>query len=271
MKHTMFTLLAYAFLFTSCSEEPWLKQGDIVYRKLGDSWCTGETKNHWLMDLSASNSQDSVFLNTRTLKRKIEVHKLQMDSTSDLYKILSNLCEGDSIQLKLKSKDFYQSMNGLVPSYLSDDEKISVKVLMQDKLSDIEHVSYKQLFELKSIAQYAKNNRWNGTKDSTTNIYFERLKTNINGQTVKNRAKVKYEISSLNEQILAYSKEGEPLLYESSDAGLLKGIHFLVLKLKEGESVRALIPSEQAFGADGNDRIPGYMPILIELEILESL
>lgn len=261
--------MASIFL-TSCTEEAWLKQGDIDYQKSGES-CNDNTKNHWLMDLVASKGRDSVYVDTRVLKRKVEVHKLQMDSTSDLYTLLGSLCEGDSIELNIKSREFYHSMNGTVPAYLSEDDIINVKIMMRDKLSDLEHISYKQLFELNSIALYAKSNRWNGIKDSATNIYFEKLKVNSGGSKVKDKARVKYVISTLNHQLLAYSKDDEPLLYERGDLGLLKGIHFVVSQLKEGESGRALIPSTQAFGIDGNGKVPGYMPILIELEILETL
>ena len=45
----------------------------------------------------------------------------------------------------------------------------------------------------------------------------------------------------------------------------------MISQLAEGESLRAVVPSDMAYGAEGNKRVPGYMPILIELEILEAL
>jgi FKBP-type peptidyl-prolyl cis-trans isomerase len=41
--------------------------------------------------------------------------------------------------------------------------------------------------------------------------------------------------------------------------------------LAVGESARALLPSDQAFGSDGNTKIPGYTPILVEIEVLAIL
>jgi FKBP-type peptidyl-prolyl cis-trans isomerase len=41
--------------------------------------------------------------------------------------------------------------------------------------------------------------------------------------------------------------------------------------LSKGESIRAIVPSDFAFGALGNHIIPGYMPIIIELELLDYI
>ena len=48
-------------------------------------------------------------------------------------------------------------------------------------------------------------------------------------------------------------------------------VTFLANKLSKGESIRAIVPSDFAFGALGNPSIPGYTPIIIELELLDYI
>ncbi len=259
-----------AALASCSSNEEYQQKGDVFY-KPGQSTCTQTNKNHWLMDLVASNSKDSVYLNTITLKRKIEVHKLQLDTSSALYAILENTCSEDSITLKLPAKSFYAGLNGQVPAHLADDEQITVDVYMRSKLTDMEHISHKTLFERRAMASFVQANRWNSTQDSTTRIYYELLKTKENTSKNYNRAKVKYTISGLNNKVIAIGDANSPLVYDVKDKGVLKGIQFLMSKIGGGESIRGVIPSSQAFGQDGNQRIPGFTPLLIELEVLEVL
>ena len=268
MRHVFFVLLG-SILLWSCNDKPMDKLGNVVYSRGGQP-CEAELKNHWLMDIEASNAKDSVYLNTLQLGRKIEVHRLQLDSSSTLTKLLTQTCKGDSLKLKLTAKEFYTSMKGAVPAYLKDDDQIMVYIWMRDKLTDVEHISYKKVYEKDAIRRYTENLRWNGISDSATGIVYEKLRTNSGPQPIK-KAKVKYIIKSLNEQLIASSQGDRLLVYDVNDKGVLGGIRFLVSKLGLGESARAVVPSGMAYGADGNTRVPGYMPILLEIEIIEIL
>jgi len=256
-------------LVLSCGDKPMDKMGSVSYSRSGEP-CEEEAKDHWLMDLEARNSADSIYLNTNSLGRKVEVHKRQLDSASTVATLLEQTCEKDSIYLLLTAEEFYTSMNGKVPTNLKPKEKISVKIWMRDKLNDVEHIAYKKLYESDAITRYTEKFRWNGARDSTTGIYYEKLKTRKGSRSIK-KAKIKYVIKSLNEQLIARSQDGDPFIYDIRDKGVLGGISFLVSKLNAGESARAVVPSSMAYGADGNTRVPGYMPIILELEVLEVL
>jgi FKBP-type peptidyl-prolyl cis-trans isomerase len=156
----------------------------------------------------------------------------------------------------------------MVPAHLSDSERIYVNVWMRDKLTDIGYVSFKQTFEQQVMARYTQQNRWNATLDTTTQIYYEVLKKKGGPQGTFSKVKVKYLLKLLNEQAVAYSKDGDPFIYDVNDKAVIGGIQFLAKKLKVGESGRALLPSSQAFGANGNMRVSGYTPIILELEVL---
>ena len=56
-----------------------------------------------------------------------------------------------------------------------------------------------------------------------------------------------------------------------SDQQVIGGIQFLASKLSKGESIRAIVPSDFAFGAKGNNIILGYTPIIIEMELIDYI
>jgi hypothetical protein len=188
-----------------------------------------------------------------------------------VYKLLSETCIGDSLKMKLSAAAFYGGLGGKLPLHLADEEKITVQLDVVDKLTDREHIMYKKAYESDAISRYVEQQGWNIERDTASGIVFERLKKRPESSDVVSKAKVSYVIKSLNEQLVARSTAGDPLFYDRSDKGVLRGIHLLVSKLKEGESLRAIIPSDYAYGAMGNTRVPGYMPILIDLEVLEII
>lgn len=254
----------------SCSDEKYETLGEISYRRSGER-CSPDEEQHWLLDIEARSAKDSIYLNTRELKRKVEVPLNQVDTFSNLYTLLSETCEGDSIDLQLKAKEFYSSLNGKVPPYLSQDELITVKVVVVDKLSTLGYIGYKKAFESNLMARYTEKNRWNAQLDTATQVYYELLKKNPSGNSDFSKARVAYSISSLGGEVLAFSREDSPLFLDKNDKGLLPGIRFLANQIGAGESLRAVIPSNMAFGAGGNKMIPGYTPLLIEMEVIEVI
>lgn len=260
-------LLILSVLIISCGENAFQKQGDVFYKK-GQSNCI-EIKNHWLLDIKAQNPDDSIYLDTRQLGRKIEIHRLNTDTTSAFIQLLSSTCKGDSVQFKIMAHDFYTALKGSVPKYLNDSDYVNTTLWMRDKLSDIEHIAYKKAFESNQIDKFISSQRWNGIRDSLTLIYYEKLKSNANQQPKHSKAKIKYVLKKLNGQVIYYTKNDEPFVFDISDEGVIGGIRFLASKLSKGESLRAIVPSDLAYGAFGNHVISGYAPVIIEMELLE--
>jgi len=258
-----------SFIVSSCGKS-YEKDGRVEYWR-GGAACTEGVKNHWLLDVEAANACDSVYLNTNTLHRKLELHRLMLDSTTTFYKLLSQTCKGDSLELKLSANDFYTGLGGAVPENIGVNDVLKVKIWMRDMLDDIGHIAYKKLFESEIINRYIEQNKWNATRDINTLIYFERLKTNDKPRGTSEKTEISFIIKSLNEYELAGTQEGKPYIYNPKDLNLLGGIHFLMANLAVGESARAILPSDQAFGSDGNTKIPGYTPILVEIEVLAKL
>ncbi|MBT8327927.1 MAG: FKBP-type peptidyl-prolyl cis-trans isomerase [Bacteroidia bacterium] len=244
--------------------------GGIEYRK-GNKLCIDSAKTHWLVDLELKNGNDSTYLNTNNIGRKIEVHTAQLDTNTSLIKLLAKVCTNDSIDLVLNADSFYLAFGGKPPLTLDKSKPIKARLWMRDKLNDLQYLAHKQVFENEGMERFIKKSGWNGQQDSVTDIYFEKLKISDVGVQDFKKVKLKYVIKSIYDNVIAYSKDGDPLIYDTSDKSILRGIQFLANKLAVGESLRAVVPSSYAFGPDGNSQVPGYMPIIIELELLEIL
>ena len=262
-------LVFLSFIISSCGKT-YEKEGNIEYWRGGEP-CAERVKNHWLLDVEAANVSDSVYLNTNTMHRKLELHRLMLDSTTVFYKLLSQTCKGDSLELKLSANDFYTGLGGAVPENMGVNDVLKIKIWMRDMLDDLDHIAYKKIFESEIINRYMEQNKWNAIRDSNTLIYFERLKINEKPRGTSEKTEISFVIKSLNDYELAGTQEGKPYIYNPKDLNLLPGIHFLMANLAVGESARALLPSDQAFGSDGNTKIPGYTPILVEIEVLAIL
>jgi len=262
--------ILFAGFLLGCTETKFNTIGDIEYKRFGEE-CLDTNLTHWLIDIEARNAKDSVYLNTKKLGRKVEFVANAANIGSDLYKILEQTCSSDSVKVRCSARDFYQAFNGSVPSYLSPGEKISCTIYFSDKLSSKSYVAHKLGFESELITKYLKKSNWNTKYDSLTGIYYETLKQSANARTEFKKAKFKYLIKSINDKIIAYSKDNDPLVYDVNDRSILLGIQELSRKMSEGESLRAVVPSTQAFGPIGNSKVTGYMPIIIELELSEII
>ncbi|MDA8886171.1 FKBP-type peptidyl-prolyl cis-trans isomerase [Bacteroidia bacterium] len=268
MKQFLFRFII-VFIFASCGDKPFQSEMGVEYLRGG--YQCDDVKEHWLVDLEAMTSSDSMYLSTHTLNRKVELQVSQLDTNSTLFKLLSETCESDSIKLKIEAQNFYKPMGGSVPSHLLEDEMIFVTVWMRDKLNKIEYIAFKKIYESQTMANVVEQNNWNCDRDSVSHIYFERLKTNHGKRGSHDKVAILYSIKTLNNNILISSKPDDPLVYNVNDRGIIKGIRFMVEHLAIGESARAVIPSDYAYGPDGNGKVPGYMPIIIELEVLDKV
>jgi hypothetical protein len=258
-----------ATLLWSCTDEAQSQfLGSIEYVRVGEP-CNNAVKQHWLIDLEASDGTDSIYLNTIKLNRKVELNKDLIDSNSNVFSLIKTTCVGDSITMFLTANEFYTSLGGSVPLFLDGDIRIKIKIWIRDALNPIEYLAHKRAYELQSIKQYLKKNHWRAAEDSATGIYYEMLMDFKAREEPFKKAKLKYTMMSLNQDLIANSKDGDPFIFDVNDRSVLLGIQFLAKMLTPGESLRAIIPSHQAFGPTGNSKVAGYTPILVELKLLE--
>ena len=257
-------------IISGCTDTPYELVGDVEYKR-GGMACVPSDESHWLLDMEAKTAEDSIYFSTLKLGRKLELTTQQMDTTSHVYSLLSSTCIRDSVNIKLSATEFYKSFYGQAPDFLDTNARINVQLWVRDKLTDVEHASYKKTFEQDVIQKYVKSKGWNANLDTATGIYFERLKVHKNERNTFQKVKVLYSIQAVNGQLISRSTKAEPFIYDKADKGVLQGIQLMINKLAIGESLRAIVPSQYAFGAKGRDKIPGYMPVIMEFELLEKV
>ncbi|MFY0643987.1 MAG: FKBP-type peptidyl-prolyl cis-trans isomerase [Bacteroidia bacterium] len=263
-------LIALSFLFMlACTDNQSIEERGAIYTISGED-CFEQNSEYFLMDVILRDQNDSVMLNTIELGRKLEISRGQLDSQMLVAELIMKLCSGDSLNIELSADSFYMALGGVRPISL-ENQKINAWIRMQDKLTSLQYEVHKQLFEKQSMVKYVEKYRWNASFDSTTGIHYEKLKTSRSSSSDFKKASFKYVLKTINEDLIAYSKDEDPLIIDLEKQDVMKGIKFLAMKLKEGESARALIPSSSAFGTQGNEKVPPYFPIILELEYLEKI
>ncbi len=262
-------LILVIIALAACSEQDWESFGGIQY-KGADLQCDHAEKSFFLLDIHLRDDKDSILINTIKLGRKLELEAVNMDSSNSLVKLVNAMCVGDSLDVILPLDSFYLAFGGQRPKDLAAGSS-TLRIYLVDALSKIKYDALKRVFEKQSMERYVEKFRWSSSYDSSTGIYYESMKSSRSMHQNYKRAKIAYVIKGLNEELLEYSKEDEPLVYESSDQGLIKGIHFIASKLELGERIRAIVPSSMAYGPKGRDRVPAYYPLIIEMELLEIL
>jgi FKBP-type peptidyl-prolyl cis-trans isomerase len=58
--------------------------------------------------------------------------------------------------------------------------------------------------------------------------------------------------------------------YTIGSGGLIVGFDNALTKMRVGEKITAIIPTEKAYGAQGSGSIPPYTPIAFDIEIVSK-
>lgn len=254
----------------ACSEQQsWNKFEGLEYKgELND--CQDDAVNYYLLDLHLKNETDSSIINTYKLGRKLEVAKGSMDGTSGLARLIARMCPGDSLDLKLPLDSIYLALGGQRPAGLEAGQG-KMSLVLSDALTEIKYDAHKRVFEKQSMERYVNRFRWAVEYDSVSGVYYEYLKHSRSSAVEYSKAEIAYVIKGLNDELIEYSKDGEPLIYDRSDGALLKGMHVVASKLQKGDKIRAILPSSMAYGKKGKGRIPAFYPLVIEMELLEII
>lgn len=261
-------LVLWAFVFWGCKQQT-TKQtaGGFTYKPVKMD-CLDSNINYWLVDIMVKTDTDSVLFTTFNKKNKLELKRRVISQQSSLLPLLESLCVGETLELESRADSLYLGMGGKVPLSIHKEVELFATIALKDKLSERSYIANKLAFEKQSTERYLKQFSWDAQYDSLTRIYYQKMKEEPNKPQVDQRAKLNYSIESITGKFITKNKPDNPLLFDKSDKNILKGIHFLVGLLREGEKVRAILPSDQAFGPDGNSKVGGFNPIVIELEVL---
>lgn len=263
-----YSIVIFCSLAFSCQQEESAQTlGGFTYLPVKMD-CQDSSINYWLVDMMVKTESDSVLFTTFDKANKLELKRRVIRKESSLVHLLEGLCVGQTLELNSRADSLYLGLGGKLPLNLKAEDKLIATVALRDKLSERSYIANKLAFEKQSTERYLEQFSWDAQYDSLTRIFYEKTKQAPNNPKVNQRAKLNYSIESITGRPVTKNKPENPLLFDKADKNILKGIHFLVDHLREGEKVRAILPSDQAFGPDGNSKVGGFNPIVIELEVV---
>jgi hypothetical protein len=267
-----FIIITILAIVTSCTKEPWDGNNQFRFKIFNDECIINTDDVHLLLNVAAyRNRDDSVFLNTYEIGRKLEISLNQVNTNSKMFSLLNDLCNGDSVILECVSDSFYMPFGGQVPYYLTSGEKVTYTIFVHDRLNRENYLFYKYSFEEKGIKSFIKEINWTPELDTASGIYYEKITENIDAEKIPQKGKIKYAIHTISGKLIDASKEDDYFKYDLENKGLLPGLRIILGKMKVTEKIKAIIPSHQAYGAEGEHNVPGFTPVIIEIELVEAI
>ena len=195
--------------------------------------------------------------------------------------ILENFGEGDSIQLKVSTHDFFKDVfSREAPEFSKKDTFIKAEILIQKILSpekfDIflsdstfrrEAASWKQKILIDEFVK--KSMRHPVRLDSL--LFYEKV-VNTKDVSVQNgmSVSVSYVGSLLNGRVVDRTDPRKPLQYVYGEKEqLIPGLELALYHMKRGESAKIIIPSHLGFGNEKGGRFPPFTPMVYELKLID--
>lgn len=191
---------------------------------------------------------------------------------------VSTCAAADSVCLLIKPGDFFrqQFKTQSIPFFSKNDSVVKINFKIKQVLTRQEFIKIKQNLLEKEEAQIK---RYFGTKaemeaaqDPLGFYWVDRSGTALGNKPLKpgDLIAIAYQGEYLTGRFLEKSPEKFEFTVGTPDQ-LLKGLNYVITRLKLGENAKIILPSRLAFGENGssNGMVPPYTPLVYELEILE--
>ena len=202
---------------------------------------------------------------------------------SPFNEVFLKIFAGDSVSLKVETKDFFNSFFGEGISFKNLNSTDSVLLRLKVLDYNNSHEQQKIINKLSSMAHNYEIKELNRAKREwdekymnifkLDNLYAIKLASdkilNSFNDSLENYISITYSIESLDGRAL-YSTGDQPEYYDKSLNGqLLDGFKLIIDNYIKGDSIMAIMPSDLVFGKRGSfvNQIPPYSPVKINLRI----
>jgi len=188
------------------------------------------------------------------------------------------LGKGDSVHIKCPRATLNQYLKLYGPMQ-SDQGEVTIRASIQDVMSEQEAVERRQReLSRREVEEQAELKRF--FSNSPANFeeidgIYRYLLESTKGDTLKygDQIRISYQGYFLNGYMFddTESKGVTPTFRYGEDFQLLEGIQSGLKGLKEGESVKIILPSRQAFGGEGSlaGIVPPYTSVIFKIKILK--
>jgi FKBP-type peptidyl-prolyl cis-trans isomerase len=186
---------------------------------------------------------------------------------------LMKLSKGDSAEVLINVDTFFLNSFGQPrPPFAKEGDNIRFILKVKDILSqeDMRKKEMQEMQELSakdSVDQQAAIAALPAKQDAGDGIYYTTL-TEGKGKQVKKGSKVNvlYRGMLLNGQVFDENQK-EGIEVSVGLGQVIPGWETMLLQMKEGQKVKAIIPWQQAYGTRGSGPIPPFSTLVFEMEV----
>ena len=275
-------IFCLALLFSCRNPYPgYTKAGEGIYYKLlivGDQEKCCQFGDYVTANIAYMTMNDSVFFSGI---RKFKVAQPNFPGSID--KCFTMMCQHDSTQFIISALDFFEkTLENVVPDYLNADGKMKISIYLMDVQTSDEYEREKEAFLhwIEDLGEYEKVLLKQYIRDAKIEIppmedgiYYIVQQTGAgpvvaSGDTVV----IHYEGHFLNGQYFdSTRRRNDPLQFVYGQQWqVIGGLEKAIGKMHQGDKALVIIPSEQAFGADGSVEgiVPPFTPVVFEIELI---
>lgn len=276
-------LLFFFFAFTFC-ENP-TKKNSFTYNTSGywhqllsfntDSLSNIPNSIYWI-SASFKNQKDSIFWDSyNNLNDNFFIDKDSAKSSNFLIKFASTLSELDSCLLLIKTKDFYSQQFNVsqIPFFSKTDSVVKInikvkKIYRQQEFQNLQiNLAQKEVQEIENYFSNVKD--FELSKDSLGFYWIEKpIANTLPKIKFGDVISLSYTGCYLNGRVIDSSPKNFKITYGTPDQ-ILKGLNYVISRLKLGQNAKIILPSRLAFGEKGssNFMIPPFTPLVYTLKI----
>lgn len=276
IKFLLLTIVLFSFAF--CGQN--IKQEYVVcfpgcWKKLLAFNTEQTLPEHGYLWLSASfkTQDDSVFYDSQNDLHDRFYIRINSRTKSVFERAAQTLSEGDSALFLLKTDSFFAGQfNSPRPLFAENDSVVRVyirlkKVLNNDEFARLnKEFGYKETNEI--ISFFGSPEASELAKDPLGFFWVEKPGS-VGEHLVEpgDTVHISYSGGFLNGRIIDYSQDFS-FVYGTPDQ-ILKGLNYVIPKLKKGQTTKIILPSHLAFGESGssNGSVPPHTPMLYNLRI----
>ncbi len=256
-------------------------ESGIYYRfhKIGESKKCADYGDYIKVNIAYLTLSDSVFFSAQ---RQFQIQKSHFKGSID--ECFKKMAMGDSASFIINSNLFFEkTLNGSVPSFLSESSHFKILVEMLSFMSEEQFEKEKQAFLtwIEDFSKYERIKIDNYLSDSDRNFqlqkqgFYKVLLKEGKGKVVQkgDTVVINYEGQFLNGQKFdsTYKRDRAFEFIYGTEWQVIEGIEKALADMKEGEKSIIILPSELAFGSKGNSNqaIRPFTSLIYRLELKE--
>lgn len=272
MKKSIYILAAMAALFaTACGKYKKTENG-VLYKVIEHG--KGEPNSDSTSFLFG-NFRIAIESNDSTLKETFTANTPNYIPVFEpvLYPVFKQLVAGDSVELIINADTFCLKIFGQPrPPFIKEGDNIRFTIKVQDIISDKQYKDKQQqelndLIAADSTERAAVLSTMPGYSKTPEGVSYTTVKPGSGRQVKKgDKVTVLYRGTFLNGQVFDENQD-DGFEVTVGLGSVIEGWESMLLQMKNGQKVKAVIPWELAYKEYGNQGIPPYTSLVFEMEI----